>query len=133
MLRILPAAFALFLATSMGHVASAQSFHEACAYDINFYCQDVEPGDGRIASCLYAHSDTLTDACHAATDDIGRIMEGFFDRLQALHAACAPDVEKHCSGETLGNGQLLMCLKSQSDISKSCSDGIANINYTPAQ
>lgn len=107
--------------------ASAQNFHEACAYDIEYYCADVEPGDGRIAACLYAHTDTITEACFKATDNTARILENFFDFLQETKSACAADIQEHCASEEVGDGQILQCLKTTQGVSEQCSGQLANI------
>ena len=122
-IRLVAAVFTAFLTT----YASAQSFHEACAYDIGFYCSDVAPGDGRIAACLYAHTDTLTDSCFAATDNSARILEAVFDLLQETKAACAADVQEFCSSEKIGGGRMLQCLKSTEGVSEQCTSKIENL------
>ena len=38
---------------------------EACKPDVEKFCQDVQPGHGRVAVCLRAHEAELSDACKA--------------------------------------------------------------------
>ena len=111
------AALAFSLAAS---TANAQALYEACAYDISYHCADVEPGDGRIAACLYAHTATLTDGCFQATDGVSRLMEGFFDRLETLQNACAQDVAAHCATAEIGDGRVLQCLAGAEAVSGEC-------------
>jgi hypothetical protein len=95
-------------------------FDEACNIDIEKYCSKVQAGDGRIASCLYAHTDLLEDTCYDATGQIGAILEGVFDGIEAFYAACQVDLGKFCPGVVSGGGQA-PCLKSHlADISAGC-------------
>lgn len=128
-IRLIVAMFAGLFVTQ----ANAQSFHEACAYDIGFYCSDVLPGDGRIAACLYAHTDTLTDACFAATDNSARILESIFDLLQETKAACASDVQEFCASEKIGAGRMLQCLKSTEGVSEQCTATLENLPQPASQ
>jgi hypothetical protein len=45
-----------------------QKFHagvEACKPDVEKFCQNVQPGGGRIRQCLQQHEAELSDACKA--------------------------------------------------------------------
>lgn len=39
---------------------------EACMKDAQTFCQDVQPGGGRIKDCLEDHYKDISDACYAA-------------------------------------------------------------------
>lgn len=86
-------------------------FDQACDADINKYCAKVQPGDGRIASCLYAHTDLLEDACFDATSQIGVILEGVFDGIESFYAACQADLSEFCPGIEAGSGGQIACLQ----------------------
>lgn len=117
----------------MSSPVGAQNLYESCAYDISYHCAEVAPGDGRIASCLYAHTATLTDACYAATDGVSRLMETFFDRLGTLKEVCTQDVATHCASEEIGDGRILQCLSDTKAISKNCSASLSSVGLTPAE
>ena len=46
--------------------AQAQSVQDACMGDYQKLCSSTLPGGGRIAKCLVAHKDALTDGCKTA-------------------------------------------------------------------
>ena len=98
-----------------------QRFDQACRSDVEQYCAKVQPGDGRVASCLYAHTDLLTDECYAATSQIGVILEGVFDGIEAFYAACTADLREFCPGKQPGGGEQLSCLReNMASISPGC-------------
>jgi hypothetical protein len=40
-----------------------KEMHKACADDVDKYCQNVEPGKGRIANCMHEHKSELSTEC----------------------------------------------------------------------
>ena len=41
-----------------------------CETDIDEFCSEVEPGEGRILNCLIASSDSLSESCSTAMSDV---------------------------------------------------------------
>ena len=54
---------------------AAQSIFDTCKTDLKAYCSQVNPGNGRIISCLYAHEDRLSESCDAATEDLANLLD----------------------------------------------------------
>ncbi|WP_417766655.1 cysteine rich repeat-containing protein [Stappia sp.] len=99
----------------------AQGVLEDCATDIVTYCGDVEPGHGRVVSCLYAYEDKLSEACYAATIDYHDVMDFVFASVRDALASCAEDIDRHCSGTEFGHGRVLTCLsQSKAEIAPAC-------------
>jgi hypothetical protein len=46
--------------------AQSQSVQDACMGDYQKLCSATVPGGGRVAKCLVAHKDQLTDGCKTA-------------------------------------------------------------------
>ncbi|MBC2709494.1 MAG: hypothetical protein HGJ94_00325 [Desulfosarcina sp.] len=46
-----------------------QTVAEGCKAELENYCKDVKPGEGRILACLFAHSDKLSGKCEYALYD----------------------------------------------------------------
>lgn len=42
-----------------------QEAHQACSDDVQKYCKDVKPGQGRIVKCLKEHEKDLSPECKA--------------------------------------------------------------------
>ena len=58
------------MALEMGMIAIDYSI-KACEADADKYCLDVEPGEGRIVSCLRANEAKLTKECTTALKQTG--------------------------------------------------------------
>ncbi len=48
---------------------SAETVLERCAQDLERFCDDATPGEGRMLSCLLAYDDQVSDACAEALSD----------------------------------------------------------------
>lgn len=95
----------------------------ACEADIATHCAEVEPGHGRIASCLYAYEDKLSEPCDAAMSDTADVIDLFFDRLRYVKQECGEDIRTHCGEVELGQGRLFSCLaEKRSMISAGCGE-----------
>ena len=69
-----------------------------CRADAAEFCDDVRPGGGRIAACLYAHMDHLRPGCRQAVGT-GLAIK-----------ACAFDAKEFCDGVPPGGGRIAACL-----------------------
>ena len=112
----------------LAHPAAVADILGACEADIASYCAEVEPGDGRIAACLYAYEDKLSEPCDAAMADTADVIDLFFDRLRYVKQQCGEDIRTLCSEVELGQGRLFTCLaEKRSEISAGCGELIDNI------
>jgi hypothetical protein len=109
------------IAVGFSQNARAQGVLEDCADDIMTYCENVEPGQGRIISCLYAYEDKISEQCYAATIDFHDAMDFVFATIREALATCATDIETFCAETEFGGGRILTCLsENQSDIAPEC-------------
>ncbi|WP_420415366.1 cysteine rich repeat-containing protein [Roseibium sp.] len=125
------AALAIGLTVGSGVLspASAQGVLEACETEIVEFCSTVEPGNGRVLSCLYAHETKISPECGVAFEDIADVIDGLFFTIGSTLAICAADLEKHCSDTKFGQGRLLSCLaKVQSDLEPACGGVVAEVS-----
>lgn len=111
---------ALVLATSTPP-AQAQSVFDACETDIQSYCADVTPGNGRLTACMYAHEDKLSESCDAAVGEMADIIDVVFERLRYVKQQCGADIATLCSDVAIGQGRVFSCLhENRSSLSASC-------------
>ena len=113
------------------HLQSAvDDFVEGCREELNTYCKDVTPGEGRVLSCLYAFQDKVSPKCESAIyKSLEQLQKIINDQLYAVNK-CQDDLETYCKDIEPGEGRLLECLKSNEDkVSASCNQALTDIGY----
>ena len=92
-----------------------------CRAELEKYCSNVTPGEGRVLACLYAHSDKLSGRCEYALYDAAVQLERAVATLAYVANECGDDLRKHCAGVEVGQGRLLECLqKKNAEVSDRC-------------
>lgn len=105
--------------------AAAKKIQDACSGDVQKFCSQVTPGDGRLVLCMMAHEDKVSSKCDYAIYEASRNLERAIDRIEQTADACWPDIEKHC-GETMpGGGRVAQCLVAKkASLSSECSAAV---------
>ncbi|MGD9234250.1 MAG: cysteine rich repeat-containing protein [Desulfobacterales bacterium] len=99
-----------------------------CKMEIEKYCSQVTPGQGRILACLYAHEDKLSAKCEYALYDAAAQLERAVAALSYVANECNEDLEKYCESIEPGKGRLLECLdKHDKQVSKRCKQAIKDV------
>jgi Cysteine rich repeat len=115
MKRVIPFIIAVFCMSLLIGIKAYAEDTRPCADDAAKFCKDVQPGGGRMATCLKEHQQDLTPACRQRTE---RMMM----RAKEMHKACADDVDKFCKDVQPGKGQITGCLRAhKSELSAGCS------------
>ena len=100
---------------------------EACAGDAKSFCGTVTPGDGRMALCLLAHEDKVSDQCVDAFFDAANQIELAISNLVRAASACEPDAVKLC-GSVASKGAIVQCMaQNKPNLSTACRDELASI------
>lgn len=55
----------VFCGLSMADEKPKLPAHNPCSDDIQKYCSDVTPGEGRLAKCMKSHASELSSGCKA--------------------------------------------------------------------
>ena len=98
-----------------------ETFLQGCKTELDTYCKDVTPGEGRILACIYAHDDKLSNRCEYAMYDSATQLERIMEALSYAINECDSDLEKYCSNVEPGEGRLLTCLdKNSKTVSTAC-------------
>jgi hypothetical protein len=87
-----------------------ETFLQGCKTELETYCKDVTPGEGRILACIYAHGDKISGRCEYAMYDSAVQLERAVAALSYAANECRDDLEKHCATVEAGEGRLLTCL-----------------------
>jgi hypothetical protein len=117
-------AFTVLLFTTVPALAGddlVQTVVNGCKKELETYCMDVTPGQGRVLACLYARSDKLSGQCEYALYDAAAQLERWVAALGYVVNECKDDLGNLCSGVPAGQGRLLDCLeKNDSKVSQRC-------------
>lgn len=101
---------------------------KACQSELEDYCADVTPGEGRLLACLYAHGDKLSGQCEYGLYDAAVQLERAVAALTYVVNECADDLEAHCQDVQAGEGRLLQCLDSKGEeVSQRCRTAISDV------
>ena len=105
-----------------------QTVVNGCKQELETYCKDVTPGQGRMLACLYSRNDKLSGQCEYALYDAAAQLERFVAALSYLANECNADLEKFCSAVEAGEGRLLKCLDENSEkISGRCTEALKDV------
>ena len=101
---------------------------DGCKTELETYCKNVTPGEGRILACLFAYQDKLSGKCEYALYDASVQLERAVAALGYVVNECADDLDKHCSGVAAGEGRLLDCIeKNEKEVSSRCKDAMKEV------
>jgi hypothetical protein len=96
-------ALVIFIAAAVGfgfcEIAQAFAGNGACVNDLQSYCRDVRPGQGRILKCMEEHENNLSPGCKAN-----------LATMEKEHP-CADDIIRYCGNIQRGEGRIVQCLK----------------------
>ena len=101
---------------------------KGCKTELEKYCNQVTPGQGRVLACLYAYGDKLSSKCEYALYDAAVQLERAVAALSYVANECDADMEKYCGSIEPGEGRLLECLeKHDKEVSGRCKKAIKDV------
>ena len=99
-----------------------------CKEELEKYCSNVAPGEGRVLACLYAHEDKLSGQCEYALYDAASRLERAVAALSYAANECAADLKQYCGSVAAGEGRLLQCIeKNEAKVSKRCKQALKDV------
>ena len=99
----------------------------ACESDIENYCSQVTPGNGRLLHCMAAHEDKISGKCEYAFYQASSVLEQLSVAIRYFVQECKTEIETLCSDVAMGDGKMLACLDSQKEkVGKDCQQAIAD-------
>lgn len=123
-LAILP----LLITSATAEQSLVETVANGCKVEIEKYCAQVTPGQGRVLACLYAHEDKLSSKCEYALYDAAVQLERAVAALSYVANECDEDLDKYCSSMAPGKGRLLDCLKKHDkQVSKRCKQAVKDV------
>jgi hypothetical protein len=122
----------IMVASLVGSPAIAQEslldvVMDACEDDLNKYCTQVTPGDGRLLHCVAAHQDKISGQCEYALYEAALILQQLTEAIYYVATECDGDIEEHCSDVAIGEGRILACLEQDDvELSESCATALSD-------
>ena len=124
-------AFLLGIAILVGSAAAADDtlldyVVDACEADLQQYCSQVTPGEGRLLHCVAAHEDKISGQCSYALFSAAVLLEQLADFIVDVAASCETEIETLCGEVELGEGRILACLEEhEAELGDACKSVIA--------
>ena len=127
-IALLTCAVGLFIgAYSIAQESVVEHLVTSCESDINSYCSQVTPGEGRLLHCMAAHEDKISGRCQYAFYQAASILEQLATATAYIASQCATDIEAHCSDVAMGEGRILACLnENQAEVSALCKQAVSD-------
>ena len=106
---------AVIAAPAMAQDTLLEGVVRACEADINQYCSQVTPGEGRLLHCAAAHEDKLSGQCSYALYQAASLLEQLTMAIVYVASSCETEIETLCGDVMAGEGRILSCLEGNRD------------------
>jgi hypothetical protein len=83
----------------------------SCEADLEQYCSQVTPGEGRLLHCVAAHEDKLSGQCSYALYQAASLLEQLSVAIAYVAQSCETEIETLCGDVKAGEGRILACLE----------------------
>ena len=99
----------------------------ACETDIENYCNQVTPGNGRLLHCMAAHEDKISGQCEYALYQAATLLDQLSAAIVYVAEQCRTEIETICSDIVMGEGRLASCVaEHEAEASNGCKRAIAD-------
>ena len=124
------AAVALLMSVSGNLFAQGivETVEQGCAAEIESFCSQVSPGEGRLLACFYAHEDKLSGQCQYALYSASAQLDQAVSALDYVATQCHDDLMQHCANVQIGEGRVIECLRANQDaVSAACTQAVNDV------
>ena len=92
------AAFAIFTGpNALAQDDVVEYLINACESDIENYCSQVTPGEGRMLHCMAAHEDKISGQCEYALYQAASLLEQLSMAIAYVARECETEINSLCS------------------------------------
>ena len=84
---------------------------DSCEGDLEQYCSQVTPGEGRLLHCVAAHEDKLSGQCSYALYQAASLLEQLSVAIAYVAQSCETEIKSLCGEVMAGEGRILACLE----------------------
>ena len=104
------------------------TIEQGCSVEIEKYCSQVTPGEGRMLACFFAHEDKISGQCQYALYTASAELEQAATALNYVASQCENDIMTHCADVQLGEGRVLDCLDANKEkVSEACQKAVGDV------
>lgn len=108
----------------------ANKISTGCESELESFCKNITPGEGRVLACLYANGDKLSGTCEYALYDAAAQLDRLISAVSYVASECIEDIDEHCAQVEAGEGRLVECLnKNESKIDSRCSQALIDVGF----
>ncbi len=101
---------------------------ESCEVEMETFCSQVTPGQGRLLHCAAAHEDKLSGQCSYALFQAATVMEQMAAAIVYVAQQCESDIQTLCGDVKEGDGRIMMCLEEQAEgVSDTCKQAVSDV------
>ena len=101
---------------------------EACEPEIEAYCSQVTPGEGRLLACFVAHEDKLSGSCSWALYEASAALDAFVSAIAYVATECQDDLLEFCGDVQMGEGRVGVCLlEHEEEVSAGCRKAMGDV------
>ncbi|GLI60743.1 hypothetical protein VaNZ11_002971 [Volvox africanus] len=83
---------------------------EACRNDVESYCKDVEPGEGRVHQCLRYNKEKLSEQCRNEEMKLAALEYRDIRLRPKLNKLCSEEKAVYCKDVKPGKARVIKCL-----------------------
>jgi hypothetical protein len=106
----------------------ADNVMAACEVEIETYCSQVTPGEGRLLACFYAFEDKLSGSCQWALYQAAADLEDFAAAVTHVATECHDDLLNFCADVELGEGRVGTCLlEHKAEVTDTCRQAMDDV------
>ncbi|MDH5309728.1 MAG: cysteine rich repeat-containing protein [Gammaproteobacteria bacterium] len=128
--QTVPVLVALVLAAPVGMAQDSLVDHviKACEADLDRYCSQVTPGEGRILHCMAAHEDKISGRCQYAFYEAASLLEQMTVAIAYFASSCETEIDTLCADVEAGEGRILACLEeNDAEVGDTCRQAISDL------
>jgi hypothetical protein len=107
---------------------------QACKPEIENFCDQVTPGNGRLLACFVAHEDKVSGTCSWALYEAMAELEAFTNAIAYVASSCRDDMVEHCGQVQMGEGRVGLCLiEHEEQVSPACRQAMKDVEMAPVE
>ncbi len=127
MIRMIAAAAIFIGSNALAQDTLVDHLISACESDIENYCSQVTPGEGRMLHCMAAHEDKISGQCEYALYQAATLLEQLSMAIAYVARECETEITTLCSDVEVGEGRILACLDEHEEkVGEGCKKAIAD-------